>query len=86
MKKEYDIIEVESFIISESGKAGLVHIRPLPGQEPFLETMHVKCSKSLSNDFPIGTKFSIRAKISIPLDRKAYISSHYSWPFEVISQ
>ena len=86
MKKEYDIIEVESFIISESGKAGLVHIRPLPGQEPYLETMYVQCSKSLSNDFPVGTKFRIRAKILKPINRRVFVSSHYSWPFEVINK
>ena len=49
---------LKAFITFERGKHGPVHIRPLPGQEPYLETMFVQCTtKTLSNDFPVGTKF-----------------------------
>lgn len=85
MEIEYEKIIVESFITEQkSGKHGLVHIRPLPGQEPFLETMFVQCSKVLSNEFPVGTKFRIRAKIITPIDREPFVSSHYTWPYEVL--
>jgi hypothetical protein len=85
-EKDYQEIIVESFLINERVKDGLVHVRPLPGQHPFLESMFVQCSKTLSNDFPVGTKFRIRAKIIQPVDRKAFASSHYTWPYEVLKQ
>jgi hypothetical protein len=84
MNIDYDIILVESFITYEKGKHGLVHIRPLPGQSPYFETMFVQCSKVMSNDYPVGTKFKIKAKIVKPKDGRSFASSHYTWPFEVI--
>jgi hypothetical protein len=83
-EKDYQEIIVESFITNERGKHGPVHIRPLPGQEPYLETMFVQCSKTLSNNFPVGTKFKIRAKIIQPVDGRAFVSSNYTWPYEVL--
>jgi hypothetical protein len=83
-EKDYQEIIVESFITFERGKHGPVHIRPLPGQEPYLETMYVQCSKALSNDYPVGTKFKIRAKIIKPVDGRAFASSHYTWAYEVL--
>lgn len=44
--------------------------RQLPGQEPYLETMFVQCTKALSNDYPVGTKFKIRAKIIQPVGKR----------------
>jgi hypothetical protein len=83
-ERDYQEIIVESFVTNERGKRGPVHIRPLPGQDPYLETMYVQCSKTLSNDFPVGTKFRIRVKIVQPLSGRSFVSSHYTWPYEVI--
>ena len=47
---EYDYIIVESVLTKVRGKHGPVHIMPLPNQEPYLDTMYVECSKTLSND------------------------------------
>lgn len=60
---EYDYIIVQSVLTNERGKHGPIHIKPLPNQEPYLDTMYVQCSKTLSNDYPVGTKFRIKAKI-----------------------
>jgi hypothetical protein len=81
---DYDYITVQSVFTKESGKHGPIHIKPLPGQEPYLETMFVQCSKTISNDYPLGTKFRIRAKIVTPKNKRPFVSSHYTWPFEVI--
>ena len=59
---EYEKIIVQSILTNEKGKHGPIHIKPLPNQAPYLETMFVQCSKVLSNDYPVGTKFRIRAK------------------------
>lgn len=82
---EYRDIIVESFISADnSGRHGPRHIRPLPNQEPFKPTMFVECSKSLSYDYPLGTKFRIKAKITNREGGTPFIYSHYSWPYEVI--
>ncbi|SNV37088.1 Uncharacterised protein [Chryseobacterium taklimakanense] len=82
--EEYDHILVESFITHERGKHGLVHIRPLPNQEPYTTDMYVQCSKTMSNDFPVGTKFRIKAKIIYPENKKPFVSTHYTWKYEVL--
>ena len=57
---EYDYIIVESVLTNERGKHGPIHIKPIPGQDPYLETMFVQFSKVLSKNFLVGTKFKIR--------------------------
>ncbi len=82
---EYDYILVESFKpIDTSTRHGLIHIRPLPDQEPYDSEMFVACSKDMSNNYPVGTKFRIKAKITSREGGTAFIYSHYSWPYEVI--
>lgn len=84
---EYDYIIVESFISKRRGKSG-VHIRPLPNQDPFLDSMHVECSKELSNTdyYPLGTKFRIKAKIKSKSSNKAtHVYSNYNWDYEVLN-
>lgn len=84
-KQEYTEIIVESFIIDKtSGKHGAIHIRPLPNQFPFEENMLVECSKQLINDYTIGTKFIIKAKIISKEGGKPFIYSHYSWNYTVV--
>ena len=61
----YDYIIVHSVISNESGQRGSIHIKPLPNQEPYSESMFVQCSKVLSTDFPVGTKFKIKAKAAV---------------------
>lgn len=83
--KNYDIIIVESFIpTNTSGRHGNIHIRLLPGQEPFLQTMFVECSKDLITDYPVGTKFRIKAKITSKEGGTPFIYSYYGWSYEVV--
>ncbi len=79
----YQEIIVESYYESGSGLCGPVHIRPLPNQDPFLPWMHVQCSKELSYDYPVGTRFRIRAKITSRQGGTPFIYSNYSWPYVV---
>lgn len=82
---DYDYIIVKSVLSNESGQRGPIHIKPLPDQEPYLETMFVQCSKVLSYGHPVGTKFRIRAKIIYPEGKRPFVSSHYTWPFEIVN-
>ena len=86
MKKEqYSYIIVESYKPKNtSGLQGEVHIKPIKGQEPYTEDMHVECSKVLTKEYPVGTQFKIKAKITSKEGGKPFVYSHYTWPFEVV--
>lgn len=84
-KEEYSYIIVESYRPKVNrGFHGEIHIKPIAGQEPYTEAMHVRCSKSLSEDYPVGTKFKIKAKITNKEGGTPFAHSHYSWQFEVL--
>ena len=84
-KEEYTYIIVESYKpTNTSGLHGDIHIKPIAGQEPYTEDMHVECSKVLSNDYEVGTRFKIKAKITSKESGKLFAYSHYSWDFEVL--
>ena len=80
----YEIITVESYEPkSTSGKHGSVHIRPVAGQG-YSTDLSVEGNKSMSRDYPIGTKFKVKATLT---DRKGggeYLYTSYQWPFTVI--
>lgn len=82
---DYDFIIVESYRpASTRNLHGEIHIRPVDNQSPYEKTMHVECSKNLSNDFPEGTKFRIKAKITQREGGTKFIYSNYKWPYEVL--
>lgn len=82
----YVNVMVESFEPSaSSGKHGKVHIRPLAGQG-FDQNLFVECSKSLSKDYPTGTQFRIRAKLTDREGGGEYLYSSWRWPIEVLSE
>jgi hypothetical protein len=62
--ESYSLVVVESFRpANTAGLHGDVHIRPVGGQG--LDTdMFVECSKELVNNYRVGTRFRIRAKIT----------------------
>lgn len=75
---------VESFIPqSKSGKRGTVHIRPVPGGQ-FDPDLAVECSKGLSRDYPIGTRFLLRAKLTDRDGGGQYLYSSWRWPVQVV--
>ena len=83
--EEYAYITVESYKPKvNKGYHGDVHIKPISGQEPYMEDMHVACSKVLSEEYPVGTKFRIKAKITSKEEGKPFAYSHYTWPFVVL--
>lgn len=78
---DYEWVEVESFI---PGKTGAAHIRPVPGQR-HATTLRVECSKALSRNYPVGTRFRIRAKLTDMMGTP-FLYSSWQWPHEVIGQ
>lgn len=82
----YQMVIVESFLpASTAGLHGAVHIRPVAGQG--LPTdLHVECAKSLSKNFPPGTRFRLRAKLTDREDGGKYLYSYHGWSVEVLGQ
>ena len=82
---EYETLVVESFVPSRtSGLHGKVHIRPIEGQG-YDPALRVECSKRLSEEYPVGTRFRIRAKLTDREDGGEYLYSSWRWPVEVLS-
>lgn len=82
----YRFVEVESYRPSStSGLHGKVHIRPCPGQG-YPENMHVECSKALSRDYPVGTRFRIQAKLTDREGSGDFLYSYYRWRYEVLDE
>jgi hypothetical protein len=83
-KEPYIYVVVESYRPSSTaGLHGPVHIRPVGGQG--LDTnMHVECSKSLSYNHPVGTRFRIRAKLTDKEGGRPFLYSYFGWPYEVL--
>jgi hypothetical protein len=80
----YQLVLVESYRpTSTSGLHGTVHIRPRPDQG-FPTTMHVECSKSLSHNYPVGTIFRIRAKLTDREGSGDFLYSYFGWKYDVV--
>jgi len=78
------MVIVESFKpLSTSGLHGILHIRPVEGQG-LPKNLHVECSKKLSKNYPEGTKFKIRAKLTDREGSGEYLYSYFGWKFEVL--
>jgi hypothetical protein len=81
----YRFVIVESFKPSAmSGLHGNVHIRPV-SRQGLPTTLHVECSKKLSRDYPVGTKFRIQAKLTDREGSGEYLYSYFKWPVEVLN-
>lgn len=81
---QYAYITVESFIPKNTaGRHGKVHIRPVKDQI-FSQDLFVECAKKLSKDYPVGTKFKIKAKLSRRVDGAYFVYSHYKWPYDLV--
>ena len=79
----YRHVIVESYKESGSGLHGVVHVRPTSGQG-YPNGMRVECSKSLSRDFPVGTRFRIKAKLTDREEGGEFLYSYFDWKFEVL--
>lgn len=86
LDEPYRLVVVESFKPSAtSGLHGEVNIRPAAGQG-LLTTLHVECAKKLSRDYPLGTKFRIKAKLTDREGSGEYLYSNFNWPFDVLEK
>jgi hypothetical protein len=85
VSEPYRLVVVESYVPhSTAGMHGEVHIRPVAGQG-LSTTLQVECSKRLSRDYAVGTKFRLRAKLTDRDDGGEYLYSYHGWRVEVLS-
>ena len=81
----YRSVLVESYVASRTGGLhGAVHIRPCPDQGLPTE-LHVECSKSLTRDYPVGTVFRLRAKLTDREGGGEFLYSYHGWRAEVVA-
>jgi hypothetical protein len=65
----YCNLDCESFLDPETGR---VRVRPL--KDHHLHNMVIECSRSIRNQFPVGTKFyCVEAKICKKPDGREYL-------------
>jgi hypothetical protein len=82
----YLSVEVESYKpTNSSGLHGEIHVRPVAGQG-YAENLHVRCPKTLSQDYPVGTRFRITAKLTDRVGGGEFLHTHHNWPFEVLGK
>lgn len=82
--EEYRLVEVESYLPNATGGLhGKVHIRPCAGQG-YPADLHVECSKDLSRNYPVGTRFRIRAKLTDRQGGSDFLYSYFRWKYEVL--
>lgn len=82
---DYEYIVVESFCPeSTSGRHGPVHVRPAPGQK-YPQTLFVECSRKLVRDYPVGTRFKIKAKLT-DMQGTPFLYSYHGWAYEVVKK
>lgn len=82
----YRQILVESYrTTATSGLHGEIHIRPVAGQG-LSTALQVECSKELSRNYPVGTQFRIRAKLTDRDGGGEYLYSYFRWPVTVIQK
>lgn len=81
---DYKEVIVESFSADRTGGLhGGIHIRPIADQ-PFPQSLQVECSKRLMTDYPVGTRFKIRAKITDREGEGDFLYTYFGWPVEVL--
>lgn len=78
----YIEIIVESYNDYASGLHGLIHIRPASNQI-YPQNMRVECSKKLSQNYPVGTKFKLFVKKTCRNGGVPFLYSSYKWKYTV---
>ena len=82
-KCDYIYVVVESVLNADSQGRKRVLIRPIKGQE-FDSSLNVECSKTLIANYPVGSRFRIRAKLT-DMKGAPFLYSYFGWPFEVLA-
>jgi hypothetical protein len=77
---------VESYEADKTGGMhGKVHVRPVAGQG-YPTDVNVRCPREMKLNYLPKTRFWIRAKLTDREGGGVFMSTHHSWPFEVVGK
>ena len=80
---QYREIIIETYENTKSGASKNIRARPIEGQG--LDTnMNVECSSKMRKSYPVGTKFSLEAKITEREGGKPFLYAHYNASYKLI--
>jgi hypothetical protein len=84
-KSEYTEIIVETYQcgVMSLGYNGIL-VRPITGQA-FPTNLKVECSRDINKNYPVGTRFKIKVKLTDRQGSKPFLYSSYKWPFTVVT-
>lgn len=77
------IVETYQTGIMSLGYNGVV-VRPIAGQA-FPTNLKVECSREINRDFPVGTRFRLKVKLTDKQGSAPFLYSSYKWPFKVVT-
>lgn len=86
LDETYVFVDVESYRPKQTGRLyGKIHIRPCSGQGHPID-MHVECSKNLSKNYPVGSKFRVKAKLTDRKGEGEFLYSYFGSEYEVLAK
>jgi hypothetical protein len=82
--KDSQSLEIESFEVKRrSGGAGPVQLRPVAGQR-FSTDLLVEGSKSLTHDYPVGTRFRVQVALTDRPGGGQFLYTSWQWDVQVL--
>ena len=79
ISETYRHVVVESY----RHKSGGIHIRTI-ARQPYPQRLRVLGSPALGRDYPLGTRFRIKVKLTDREGRNDYLYTSWQWTFEVL--
>ena len=80
----YREVVIETYRARGEPSRHRIRARPVGGQG-FETSMKVECSSSMRTEYPVGTKFKVRATITDREGSPPFLYTSYRWPYEVLS-
>ena len=81
----YQDVIIETYRHTSGGSKRPIRAHPIAGQG-FDERMHVECSSSMRESYPVGTKFRIRATIKNKEGGTDFLYTYHGWGYEVVDR
>lgn len=79
-------VMVESYCARRTaGMHGAIHVRPVAGQG-YQPNINVRCPHEMKRNYPVGTRFWIKAKLTDREGGEPFLSTHHSWPYELVDK
>ncbi len=79
----YQEVIVETFINNGESTDAKIRVRPVAGQG-FSTFMRVECSRSMRENYPIGTRFKLQMKLTSKEGGTEFLYAHYNSDYEVL--